>query len=91
MAEKEYPPVPPIDPRYFQDMDWAYAHYNRLAAAYPNQWVAVVDGRVVAASLDLGEVESEAIRVAGRRDVAILFVERGIHVYGHPTLGPGAP
>jgi len=91
MAEKEYPPVPPIDPRYFQDLDWAYAHYNGLAAAYPNQWVAVVDGRVVAASLDLGVVEEEALRVAGRRDVAILFVEHGIHVYGHPTLGPDAP
>jgi hypothetical protein len=91
MTEKEYPPVPPIDPRYFQDLDWAYAHYNRLAAAYPNQWVAVVNGRVVAASLDLGVVEEEALQVAGRTDVAILFVEHGIHVYAHPTLGPHAP
>ena len=90
MAEKEYPPVPPIDPRYFQDLDWAYAHYATLAADHPNQWVAVVDGRVVAAGLNLGEVESEASRVAGRRDVAILFVERGIHVYGHSALGPDA-
>jgi len=91
MTETEYPPVPPIDPRYFQDLDWAYANYNALAAAHPNQWVAVVDGRVVAASVDLGAVEEEALRVAGRRDVAILFVEHGIHVYAHPTLGPNAP
>jgi hypothetical protein len=35
-------------------------------------------------------VEEEATRIAGRRDVAVLFVERGIHVYGHSALGPDA-
>jgi len=88
MAKKEYPPVPPIDPRYFQDMDWAYANYASLAAEHPNQWVAVVDGRVAAAGANLGVVEEEATRIAGRRDVAVLFVERGIHVYGHSAPGP---
>ncbi len=88
MTETEYPPVPPIDPRYFQDLDWAYANYNALAAAHPNQWVAVVDGRVAAAGANLGVVEEEATRIAGRRDVAVLFVERGIHVYGQSAPGP---
>jgi hypothetical protein len=88
MAEKEYPPVPPLDPRYMRDVDWAYANYNELAAAYPNQWVAVVDGRVVAAGVDLGEVETDAARVADRQDVAVIFVERGVHVYDHPAFDP---
>jgi hypothetical protein len=35
-------------------------------------------------------VEEEATLIAGRRDVAVLFVERGIHVYGHSALGPDA-
>jgi hypothetical protein len=26
--------------------------------------------------------------VAGRQDVAVIFVERGIHVYGHSAFGP---
>jgi hypothetical protein len=26
--------------------------------------------------------------VAGRQDVAAIFVERGIHVYGHSAFGP---
>ena len=88
MAEKEYPPVPPLDPRYVRDVDWAYANYNALAAAHPNQWVAVVDERVVAAGVDLGQVETEAARIAGRQDVAVIFVEHGIHVYGHSAFGP---
>lgn len=90
MTGADYPPVPRIDARYWQDMDWAYAHYATLAADHPNQWVAVVGGRVVAVGADLGEVESEASRIAGRRDVAVLFVERGIHVYGHSALDPVA-
>ncbi len=90
MAEKEYPPVPPIDRQYWRDMDWAYHNYATLAAEYPNQWVAVVDGRVVAAGPNLGEVESKAGRIAGRRDVAVLLVERGIHVYGYSSLHPDA-
>ncbi len=88
MAQQEYPPVPPLDPRYVRDVDWAYANYNALAAAHPNQWVAVVEGRVVAAGIDLGEVETEAARVAGRQDVAVIFVEGGIHVYDHWAFGP---
>ncbi|HSB67980.1 MAG TPA: DUF5678 domain-containing protein [Candidatus Methylomirabilis sp.] len=87
MAEKQYPPVPPLDPWYVRDVDWAYANYNALAAAHPNQWVAVVDERVVAAGVDLGEVGTEAARVAGRQDVAVIFVERGIHVYDHSSFG----
>jgi hypothetical protein len=87
MQEKEYPPVPPIDPGYFRDMDWAYANYANLAAEYPNQWVAVVDGRVAAAGANLSVVEEEAIWIAGWRDIAVLFVERGIYVYGHSALG----
>lgn len=90
MAAKEFPPAPPIDPRYWEDMDWAYEHYATLAAEHPNQWVAVVDGRVVAAGMDLGKVESVARGIAGRKDVAVLFVERGIHVYGHSAVGPEA-
>lgn len=81
MEEKDYPPVPPLDPRYVRDMDWGHEHYSLLAKAYPNQWVAIVDGQVVAAGTDLGEVESVAARVTDRKDIAVLFVEHGIHVW----------
>ena len=81
MERKEFQPTPPKDPRYFRDKDWAYAHHAALEREYPNQWVAVVDGRVVAAGTDLGTVRSEAARVADRFDIAIVFVEQGIHVW----------
>ncbi len=81
MLSTDIPPPPPKDPRYFRDMEWAHAHHAELERAYPNQWVAVVDGHVVAASADLGEVQDEAARVANRFDIAILFVEHGIHVW----------
>ncbi len=88
MDMKEFPPVPPIDPRYFRDMDWAYDNYAVLEKTYPDQWVAVVDGRVVGASTDLGEVKAEARRVTDRFDIAILFVERGIRVWTPVRFGP---
>ena len=81
MIPKDIPPAPWTDPRYFRDMDWAYANHAALEKAYPNQWVAIVDGRVVAAGTDLGEVESQAAEVTDRFDIATLFVERGIHVW----------
>jgi hypothetical protein len=90
MVAKEFPAAPPIDPRYWEDMDWAYEHYATLAADHPNQWVAVADGRVVAAGTDLGVVEAIAREKAARKDLAVLFVERGIHVYGHSAGGPEA-
>jgi hypothetical protein len=70
-------------------MDWAYANHADLERAYPNQWVAIVDEQVVAAGPDLGEVESQAAEVTDRFDIAILFVEQGIHVWT-PLWPPGA-
>ncbi len=94
MIPTDIPPPPRADPRYFRDMDWAYAHYADLAKAYPNQWVAIVDGRVVAGGTDLGEVKSQAAQVTDRFDIATLFVEREIHVW-FPLLpefqDPGLP
>ena len=87
METRGYPPVPPLDPAYVRDIDWAYEHYAALAKSYPNQWVAVVDGQVVSAGENLGNVEGEAFRIASPEKVAILFVERGMHVYGHSALG----
>ena len=81
MERTEFPPLPPKDPRYSRDKDWAYANHAALEREYPNQWVAVVDGRVVAAGKDLGKVRSEAARVTDRFDIAIIFVEHGIHVW----------
>ncbi len=88
MGTTEYPPVPPIDPRYFRDMDWAYANHAMLEKTYPDQWVAVVDGRVVAVGTNLGEVEAEAARVTDCFDIATLFVERGIRVWTPMGFGP---
>ena len=81
MELKEFPPVPPLDPQYLRDMDWAYAHYAELERAYPNQWVAVVEGRVVAAGPVLADVRAGAAKFTDRGDVAVLFVEEGIHVW----------
>ena len=81
MELKEFPPVPALDPQYVRDMDWAYTHYAELEMAYPNQWVAVVEGRVVAAGPVLAEVRGGAAKFTDRRDVAVLFVEEGIHVW----------
>lgn len=60
--------------RYSEDMGWAYTHEDELRKKYPNQYVAVVDKEVVAASRDIHEVRREAKKKTGKGFVAIKWV-----------------
>jgi hypothetical protein len=77
-------PIPPPPPREFwDDLDWANAHIGEISGTYPNQWVAIVDRRVVASGLILADVESRAMAVTARKEFPVLFAEAGIWVYAH--------
>lgn len=73
-----------IPPDYLADMEWADTHVAELHRQYENQWVAIVGGRVVAAGVDLGEVEERAARATGKPGdhIYVEFVEEGAAVYG---------
>ena len=56
-----------------------------IVKGYPNQWVAIVDKKVVAAGTTIAEVEKEGTEKTGRDEFPIYFAERGIRVYKHRT------
>lgn len=73
------PPKPPKE--FWEDIDWAYDHLAELSQMYPNQWVAVVNKKVVAFGKVVGEVKRIAKEKTGKSDVPVILAERGIHVY----------
>lgn len=46
--------------QYMRDVGWIGHHLNELVQQYPNQYVAVCRGKVVAVGDDLGEVDAAA-------------------------------
>ncbi|NCO39717.1 MAG: hypothetical protein COZ06_18325 [Armatimonadetes bacterium CG_4_10_14_3_um_filter_66_18] len=56
---------------YYADVDWKDAHLAELTEKYPNHWVAVSEGRVVAAHPALGRAKREAARNTGRDEKGI--------------------
>ena len=70
-----------IPKRFWDDIEWGYAHYGSLAKRYGNQWVVIVHCKAVAASRNLREAEETARAKTGELHVPVIFVERGGHVY----------
>jgi hypothetical protein len=66
---------------FWEDASWAESHYPELQNLYLNKWVAVFRGEVVASGDSLGEVESEAKKLAGEGIPAILYIEGGAAIY----------
>ena len=51
--------------RAIKDFEWLNAHYSELQKAYPNMYVAVKNGKVVAYGKDFGKVYDEAKEKVG--------------------------
>lgn len=77
--EYTLPPNPPKE--FWEDRDWAYKHLTELSRQYPNQWIAVVNKKVIASGEIAAEVKKIAKEKTGRKDVPVVLVERGLHVY----------
>jgi len=88
MSSLHVPPPPPPPKEFWDDLDWANTHMDEISAAYPDQWVAIVDRHVVASGPVLADVESRAMALTGRTEFPVLFAETGIRVYAHR---PGLP
>ncbi len=81
MTRDIYATIPSVPKEYWEDRDWAYDNYNKLAKSYPDQWVAIVDKEVVASGKNGTEVITIAKQKTGRKDFPVIFVESGIRVY----------
>jgi hypothetical protein len=66
---------------YWEDSKWASEHFGEIVKEYPNQWVAIVDKKVVAAGRTIAEVEKAATEKTGRDDFPIYLAEKGLRVY----------
>jgi hypothetical protein len=72
---KDLPKPPPISKQYFEDEKWMSEHSRELQEKYPDQWVAVVKGEVVAAGKNLAEVERLAEERTGEKEFPVRLVE----------------
>ena len=72
-----------INERFWKDAKWVDEHYKELQKKYADQWIAVLDKKVVSAGRDGGKVETEAERVTKvpRNEILMEFIECGSHVY----------
>jgi hypothetical protein len=62
--------------RAVKDFEWLNSHYSELQRAYPNMYVAVKDGKVVAYGKEFGKVYEEARDAIGE-DFMIDYVLSG--------------
>lgn len=54
---------------------WLKANYLEMIQDYPNQWIAVLDQKVVASGNRKRQVESEAREIAGDKEFSLYFIE----------------
>lgn len=66
--------IPLPSPGYLANDRWIRSRLDQLVRDYPDQWVAVDQGRVVVADPDLGYVTEEAHRAGASPDTAFEFV-----------------
>jgi len=68
--------------QFWEDDDWAHEHYAELQKAYPDQWIAVYQKKVLAASKDPSEANNKAKQIT--KDAiqpVILFIEKELRIY----------
>ncbi|MBU0684690.1 MAG: DUF5678 domain-containing protein [Thermoplasmatota archaeon] len=54
---------------------WLKQNYLELIQDYPNQWIAVLDQKVVASGNMKRQVESEAREISGDKEFSLYFIE----------------
>lgn len=70
-----------ISKEFWEDQQWGFQHHSDLLGRYKDMWVAIVNKKVVSAGEDLGKVEEEAKQKTGKKQIPVLFVECGAHIY----------
>src|SRR5438105_1053778 len=72
----------PVPSRHFiENCDWIDAHMIDLIQKYPNQWVAVHSGRVLAADPDRGVVSAHARQCAAPEEITYDFINDGSMIF----------
>jgi hypothetical protein len=59
---------------YLANCQWIKCNLDEMVRSHPDQWIAVHEGRVLAAGPDLGKVTIDARRTCPSPDIAYEFV-----------------
>jgi len=70
-----------ISQQFWDDQKWGFKNHSDLLKKYKDLWVAIVNKKVVSAGKNLAKVEEEAKRKCKRKEVPVMFVECGAHMY----------
>lgn len=70
---------------FWQNYQWILDHYNELSSQYADQWISANDGKVIASGRSIKEVERKVQKITGRNRLPIMFLEKGVHIYGIVT------
>ena len=68
---------------FWQNRKWILEHYNELAVKYADKWIAAIKGKVIASGNSINEVEKIAKKTSGKRHIPVMFMEKGVHIYGN--------
>ncbi len=72
----------PLPESFWRDDQWIIDHYDELSRHYADEWIAVVNKTVVAVGESIGEVKKKAKEKTGKKHVPVMFIEKGVHIYG---------
>jgi len=70
-----------IPKEFWDDAEWTEKHYSDLVKRFPDEWVAVVNKKVVSYGESPAQVREDAKMKTGRKNIPITFIECGDHVY----------
>lgn len=62
---------------FWADLKWGESHHTELLRSYEDQWVAIVDKKVISAGINLAEVQKKAKEKAGIKEIPTLFIDSG--------------
>jgi len=60
-----------------EDLKWIGEHYSDLQRKYPDKYIAVKDGKVIAVGRKFGEVYDKAKKLAGEKNFAVDYMLTG--------------
>lgn len=70
-----------ISKEFWEDQLWGFQHHTDLLKEFKDKWVAISNKKVISSGINLEIVEEEAKRLTKKKEVPVMFVECGAHLY----------